>query len=80
MIFRILVSNRCPTANQSLVHSAYDSVESNATLPDSDLEDERLCKMLASPLYIQEREENEGQARAYHFEREKFDDQFFSEF
>ena len=41
-----------------------------ATPPDSDLEDEQLRKMLASPLYTREREENEGQARAYHPERE----------
>ena len=35
--------------NQSLIHSAYDSAESIA---DSDLEDEQLCKMLASPLFF----------------------------
>ena len=35
-----------------------------------DLEDEQLRKLLASPLYIQEREENEGQTQAYHSERE----------
>ena len=56
--------------SQSLVHSAHDSADSIATPPDSDLEDERLRKMLASPLYIQEREEDEGQVRAYHSERE----------
>ena len=54
---------------QSLTHSAYDSAESIA--PDSDLEDEQIRKMLASPLYIRERKENEGQARAYHSKREK---------
>ena len=53
--------------SRSLTHSAYDSAESIATPPDSDLEDEQ---MLASPLYIREREENEGQARAYHSKRE----------
>ena len=41
--------------SQSLVHSAYDSTKRIATPPDSDLEDEGLRKMLASPLYIQER-------------------------
>ena len=56
--------------SQSLVHSAYDSAESIATPPDSDLEDEQLRKVLASPLFVREREENEGQARAYHSERE----------
>ena len=40
------------------------------TPPDSDLEDEQKRKMLASPLYLREREENEGQARACHSERE----------
>ena len=39
--------------NPSLIHSDYDSAESIA---DSDLEDEQLFKMLASPLFIQERE------------------------
>ena len=38
---------------QSPVHSDYDSAESIA---DSDFEDEQLRKVLASPLYIQERE------------------------
>ena len=39
------------TYNQSLIHSTYDSAESIATHPDSDLEDEQLQMMLASPLY-----------------------------
>ena len=63
--------------SQSLKHSAYDSAERIATPSDSDLEDEQLRKMLASPLYIREREENEGQARAYH--SEKLDYPLFSE-
>ena len=33
--------------SQSLIHSAYESAESIATPPDSDLEDEQLRKMLA---------------------------------
>ena len=56
--------------SHSMTHSAFDSAESIATPPDSALEDEQLRKMLASPLYFREREENEGQARAYHSERE----------
>ena len=36
-----------------LIHSAYDSAESIATPPDSDLEDEQLRMMLASPLYTE---------------------------
>ena len=43
------------SCNQLLIHSDYDSAESIA---DSDLEDGQLRKMLASPLYIQEREGN----------------------
>ena len=58
------------SCSHSLIHSAYDSAESIATPPDSDLEDEQLRTMLASPLYIREREENEGQARACHSDRE----------
>ena len=57
------------SCSQSLVHSAYDSAESIATPPDSDLDDEQLRKMPASPLCIWEREENAGQARPYHSER-----------
>ena len=57
--------------SKSLIHSAYDTAESIATQPDSDLENEQLRKVLASsPPYAREREENEGQARAYHSERE----------
>ena len=55
--------------SQSLIQSACDSSEIIATPPDSDLEDEQLRKMPASPMKIREREENEGQARAYHSER-----------
>ena len=55
---------------KSLIHSVYDSAESIATPPDSELEDEQLRKMLASRLHFQERDENEGQTQAYHSERE----------
>ena len=41
------------SCNLSLIHTAYDSADSIAV---SHLEDEQLRKMLASPLYIQERE------------------------
>ena len=57
--------------SESLVHSTYDWAESTATPPDFDLDDDQLRKMPASPLYIRKREENEGQAQAYHSEREK---------
>ena len=36
--------------SQSLINSDYDSAGSIATPPDSDLEDEHLREMLASPL------------------------------
>ena len=42
---------------QSQMHSEYDSAESIA---DSDLEDGELRKMLASPLYLQNREDHES--------------------
>ena len=42
---------------QSHMHSDYDSAESIA---DSDLEDGELRKMLASPLYMQSREDCES--------------------
>ena len=42
---------------QSQMHSEYDSAESIA---DSDLEDGELRKMLASPLYLQNREDYES--------------------
>ena len=41
------------SCSRSLIHSAYVSAESIATPPDSDLEDELLRKMLASPLYTE---------------------------
>ena len=45
---------------QSQMHSDYDSAESSA---DSDLEDGDLRKMLASPLFIQGREDHESSRR-----------------
>ena len=51
--------------------STYDSAESIATpLPDSDLDDEQLRALLASQLYLQEREANAGRSQVYHSERE----------
>ena len=60
---------------QSQMHSDYGSAD---RIADSDLEDREVRKMLASPLYMREREQNEGQARAHHSERRKLDDPFFS--
>ena len=67
--------------SQSLIHSAYDSAESIATPPDSDLEDEQLRMVLASPLKtevsvkpdaecVQKREANAQRVQAYHSRRE----------
>ena len=70
MILKKLVSKSCPPANHWYTHSADDSAASIAPPPDSDFEDEQLRKMLASPLFLREREEHEGQTRAYHSERE----------
>ena len=63
------MSNRCPTANHWYIQLTIGQ-NAFATPPDADLEDERLRKMLASPLCIREREGDEGQARANHSERE----------
>ena len=63
-----------------MIHSVYDSAESIATPPDSDLEDEQLRK-LASPLYtevsekpdaesVQKRQANAQRAQGYHSRRE----------
>ena len=46
-------------AHQSMTYSAHDSAESIA--PDSDFDDEQIRKMLASPLFLRDREESEGQ-------------------
>ena len=56
------------SAPQPMTYSAYDSAEGIA--PDSDLDDEQIRRMLASPLKIREGEENEGVSQAYHSERE----------
>ena len=45
---------------QSQMHSDYDAAESIA---DSDLEDGELRNMLASPLFLREREANSGSSR-----------------
>ena len=47
--------------------STYDSAESIATPPaESDLDDEQLRNVLASPLYLQEREASADRSRVYH--------------
>ena len=51
--------------------STYVSAESIATLPpESDLDDEQIRALLASPLYLQEREANAVRSQVYHSERE----------
>ena len=53
------------------VTSTYDSPESIATLPpESDLDDEQIRNMLASPLYSQEREASADRSRVNHSYRE----------
>ena len=67
--------------SQSLINSDYDSAESIATPPDSDLEHEQLRKMLASPHCtevsvkldaesVQEREANAQRTQAFHSRRD----------
>ena len=51
--------------------STYESAESIATLPaESDWDDEQIRNMLASPLYLQEREVSADRSRLYHSSRE----------
>ena len=53
------------------VTSTYDSAESIAIPPpESDVEDEEMMDVLASPLYLQEREASADQPRVYHSCRE----------
>ena len=52
--------------------SAYDSAESIATPPpESDLDDEQIRNMLASPLYLQEREASADRSQVEYSFREK---------
>ena len=65
--------------HQPIAASTYDSAESIATpLPESDLDDEQLRALLASPLYLQEREASADRSQVYLSEREKLDVQFIS--
>ena len=56
--------------HQSITASKYDSAESIATPSESDLDDEQLLALLASPLYLQERGASAERSQVYHFERE----------
>ena len=57
--------------HQSIIASTYDSAESIATPPpQSDLDDEQLRALLASPLYVQEREACAEHSQVYQSERE----------
>ena len=53
-----------------LVLSTQDSIESIATPQETDLDDEQFRALLASPLYIQERETNAERSQVYHSGRE----------
>ena len=55
--------------HQSITASTYDSAESIAT-PESDSDDDQLRPLLASPLYLQEREASAERSQVYHSERE----------
>ena len=53
------------------IASTCDSAESIATLPpESDWDDEQIRALLASPLYLQEREANADRSQVYHSVRE----------
>ena len=53
------------------ITSTYDSAESIATLPpESDLDDEQVRALLASPLYLHDREASADRSHVYHSVRE----------
>ena len=53
------------------ITSTYDSADSIATLrPESDLDDWQIRALLASPLYLQEREASADRSQVYHSVRE----------
>ena len=57
--------------NRPSFTSTYDSAESIATPPpESDLDDEQICALLTSPLYLQEREASADRSPVYHSARE----------
>ena len=57
--------------HQSIIASIYDSAECIATaLPESDLDDEQLRALMASPLHLQERKASAERSQVYHSERE----------
>ena len=57
--------------HQPSTASTYDPAESIATQPpDSDLDAEQIRALLASPLYLKEREANAERSHVYHSERE----------
>ena len=59
--------------HQSIIASTYDSAESIATPPlESDSDDAQLRALLASPLYLQEREASAERLQVYYSERENF--------
>ena len=65
------ITGTSPETVTSLKAFAYDSAESIATpLPESDLDEEQLRALLASPLYPQEREASAERSQVYHSERE----------
>ena len=65
----IYVSDQCPSTSRSQ-QSTYDFVESIATHPESDLDDEQLRALLTSPLCLQEREASAERSQAHHSEPE----------
>ena len=63
------MSNPCPSTNRSQRRPTLLRKASRHH-PDSDLDDEQLRALLASPLYLQEREANAERSQVYHSERE----------
>ena len=55
---------------QSLLSSTQDSIESIAVPQETDLDDEQIRVLLASPRYLPEREASAERSQVYHSERE----------
>ena len=66
---KIYVPNPCPSTNWSQRRPTIQR-KARDTAPESDLDDEQLRALLASPLYLQEREASAERSQVHHSERE----------
>ena len=64
------MSNPCLSTSRSRRHPMTQRKASRHRPLDSDLDDEQILALLASPLYLQEREASAERSQVYHSERE----------